>query len=368
MELILNLNTVLLNNFGKRFILSKLSYYADKHYSLQNGMLEADNANSVIVILAKKHYDISFESYPSITKAELLKLIKLKQGGDSVKSNYHIVPNHNIDGFDVEVTTINAKIARELEGAIMIVPETVVLLSSLANPSTVLTPSGELYLASNKSAYKHLLINSVDSFCYSLGVNTGTNKVTINLEEFPNYITNTFFEAPLKTLLGNSFLQTNFIKKQLFRMHWLYGVPVITSFMLVAGFIGFDKYQEHSLNSNIQDKRAQVETLISLKRNIDDRYRVIELFNEEIAARKLSFLVWNNVLIAIEHDTKLTSVTMKNGKVEIRGSAINANSVLKAISAESGTKSVAFKGSVRKSRGREYFVITFTIGEDVESK
>lgn len=362
MELNVNLNNFTKIKKLRNLLESKLTYFSDRFYQVsKSGFLPIENCKN-IVIVAAKHYQLEVKEYPSISRKELDKLLKL-QSTTLHGKKHRVIAKPSIDGFEVKTVSIFPEVLNKITQGKVIIPETELLIGVTAFSQEIDTPAGRLFVHEGSYAYQSGLMPSFELFCYGAGASNTISQNLLRSPEYSKKLNELLFELPLAYL--STICIISLVKQQNpLSLHWLYGVPLLTSFITLLSFVAIDTYQLHAVESALQSNRKNIDSLLTQKSLADKKQNLVISVNNILAERELTFPVWQVVFFATQQEMLISSLRMSGGEIQLRGNAPTANEVLTAVAQIKGVKDTAFEGNVRNVRGKEHFTITFRLEGD----
>jgi len=348
------------SSFLSNMLVKQLGYYSDDLLAFENGnLVKATKNDKRIVILAKNHYQETWQTFSSISKSELNKILALKKASTKVRSTiYQIEENTGVDGYDVKTIAIDLKLLERLGEKNVYIPETE--LFCFEDLYEIETPLGNLYssIVGNKrySAYAKGLVADVNTYKLSIGLPMGTKVKVIKSVDFPRILLENLYRQSINELLNKSLF--NF-KKWIptYQMHWLYGGPILSAalFYLVTSL--YISLQIHNVEGYIEDGGSQTSLLLERKREADQKSQLVNAVSGEFGNRQLVHGYWNILDTLLESEATITRISLNKQTLTVRGTADKASKVLARISEDNSVKNAYFDGPVRNARGQEAFIL-----------
>ena len=339
--------------FIKRRLDSRLAYYAGSLFSIEKKrFVPIENDKKRIVIVAKSHYSQLTQTYRSISKNELKKLLSLKKlSENNSHSIYQVTANANVDGFDVKTIKFSIKVFDALGYANIYIPETELFHDEKEFVLQLETPLGRLFSSSisNKinSAYAKGIVSDIDTYRLSAGISINKNVVNIPADDFPSFLLNSLNKLPLKRLSQLALINTKSLI-DLSELHKVYWAPLITAlifYILTNTFLAFNIY---SLEASLKEGGEEVANVLRQKNDIDSKKALLEQLSTELSMQSLTHYHWDIVYQLVEQGATLNRVSYKSGVITVRGYIDKASELLAHISEHRQVKSATFKGAVRK--------------------
>lgn len=351
-------------------LLSRLGYYSDGVYALNEKKLTADSSNKQsLIIVAKAHYTESWQTFSSINKSELKKLINLKKKADIHQTSiFQIVENKSIDGFDVKTTSFEPEIFKTLGLSKVLIPETELLHSQTSQVIEVQTPRGLLFssVVGNKvnSAYAQGIMANLSTYKLSAGLPNNATVSQVSKDEFPAFLLERLLQTNVMALGAKSLTNPRSWVNTT-QLHWLYGAPLLTALAFYGVTNSYLAIQTYLLESSLNDGGEQVSAILKQKQAIDKKSQLLAQLSGEFSAQSLTHHNWQIIAMLLDEGATLTRITYKEGQLTIRGIAEKASSVLAAIAKSTLVESASFNGPVRSSRGTDAFVMQIVPKERV---
>jgi hypothetical protein len=353
----------------KIWLIAQVGYYSKQIHQFKNGLLTAQKKHDPrVIIVAKCHYSELWQSFASVNKKELDKILKLKRDNHAVIGvTFQIFKNDAIDGFDVKITTIDQAVITSLGQSKIYIPETELFLPNESNALTQIeTLAGKMFCASisnkMKSSYAKGIVDNVDTYKLSVGLPDEINPVIIQADSFSAFLLSQLFKLNLSSLTR----ATSFNIKAWFnltQLHLLYWAPILTALCFYLVLNASLYLKTNSLEESLAAGGQQVSDIIIRKRQLDNNLAELSVLSTELNQRGFVHHYWQIVDALLTANMKITRITYKEGKLVIRGLADKASDVLATISSNEQISSAAFEGAVRKSGSQDSFILTMQIKE-----
>jgi Fimbrial assembly protein (PilN) len=351
-------------------LLNRLGYYSNGVYAISENNLTPDNSGKQsIIVVAKAHYSEAWQSFSSINKSELNKLLALKKKSNvNQQSIFQVIDNKSIDGFDVKTISFEPEIFKTLGLTKILIPETELLHTETNQVIEVDTPKGILFssVVGNKinSAYAQGIMANLSTYKLSAGLPSNATVFQIIQDEFPAFILERLLQTNV-VALGAKSLANPRSWVNTTQLHWLYGAPLITALAFYGITNSYLAVQTYLVESSLSDGGQQVSAILKQKQAIDIKSQLLAQLSEEFSAQSLAHHNWQIIAMLLDEGATLTRITYKEGQLTVRGNAEKASSVLAAIAKSTIVESASFNGPVRSSRGADAFVMQIVPKERV---
>lgn len=361
----------------KRSLLKQVAYYANNWFLFKEISSEPSNKNNKsfdlslvdstdarIVVVAQMHYSQYWQSYASISKVELNKIIQLQKQTDCASSTiFQVIENPNIDGFDVKQTTFDEKFINLVGKKRILIPETELLANKDGTILSLRTPVGLLFISnfSGKvsSSYAKGLVSNIDTFKFSSGLPLESQNFNIEEAVFGQHLFSQLCNQNIKALIAKSALNINtwFKAKQ---VHCLYWAPLLTvlSFYIVTNSFLWGK--SYYIEKQLEAQGSNVSQLLQDKRIQDQNNKYLASLSFEFSKAKRTHSHWSIIYSLLESDMTIERFNYAENKLVIRGSANNASKILAQLSQRSDIQNATFDGAVIKNNDKEFFEIDIT--------
>lgn len=346
-------------------LLNRLGYYSNGVYAISENNLTPDNSGKQsIIVVAKAHYSEAWQSFSSINKSELNKLLALKKKSNvNQQSIFQVIDNKSIDGFDVKTISFEPEILKMLGLTKILIPETELLHTETNQVVEVDTPKGILFssVVGNKvnSAYAQGIIANVNTYKFSAGLPNEAKVLQVNKAAFPAFILERLKQTSINKLMSKSLANPKtWIDPN--QLHWFYGAPLLTALVFYGITNSYLAVQTYQLESSLADGSEKISALLTQKQEIDRKSELLTQLSKEFSTQALVHNHWSIIAKLLDEGATITRITYKNGELTVRGSADKASSVLANLAAYESVQSASFNGPVRSSRGSDVFVINIT--------
>jgi hypothetical protein len=216
-----NLALILKQSLLKKSLLKQLAYYANGWSFFEKNQASAQSAtNNIIdeytfkrvetskakiVIVSKTHYRQSWQSYTSVSKKELQKILALQKSNEnSAATIFQVFSNTAIDGYDLKKTTFDTQFMSEVGEQRLLIPETELFSLPEESPSelhknkawlsSLDTPAGTLFASffADKctSTYARGIISNVEAFKLSSGLPSEISPTYIDQQSYATFLFN----------------------------------------------------------------------------------------------------------------------------------------------------------------------------------
>lgn len=347
---------------SKEWLRDHIAYFHEELFLLsESGFIVTDKPKKAIIV-SRKHYSESWQTYSSLSLKELKELLKLQS---TLKSNTILqtyYKNQQQEGFDVKTISFDQDVADKFKDSFLL-PETELLSQNWLDVKTVAeleTPAGTLFYTQvegkTQSAYKKGLMTSVERFSLSVGVSNEVEKVLFKSDDYCKLLWKALSTLPLQKFpkIIAFDLQANLNYKAL---HSLYLAPIACAAIFILGLNAFYMYQESVLDNELNAQKEDVNQLLSKKQKIDIAKLYVEQVSNELSEYPSVHRNWELAYIATKEGMDIQQFTGSESKVMIRGFANSASKILTAMSNLPELSSAQFDGPVRKSGVRDYFIM-----------
>lgn len=361
----LTINTLTKIKLLQKTLNKSVAYFADGVFS--SLFATALSSTPKIVIVARKHYSIEQQSYPALSLAELKSLLKIKsEQANTVKPITTIEVNKDIDGFNV--TTIQFTQHQPLLAkAWLLIPETVLLYNHTTEKSLLQlsTPAGELFYSQTKntshSAYAQGLINNLMTYKHSVGIADAITATHIDKPQYLAHLATMLKQKPISELLKNSMVNYHQQQAKPIKLHLLYIAPLLSVTLYIALALGWQWFSVYNLQQAVNEQSQQANKVLTQKNELDALNKQIAIFNQHVGSKSTVYQHWDIISSVLKNDMSIDTFSQVQGKIQIRGSAANANAVINAVSQQPQVAGVIFNGGVRKYRGEDQFTLEITL-------
>jgi hypothetical protein len=309
-----------------------------------------------VLIVARRHYNELNRSYPLESRSEVKKLIKLEYADQRVHYKIGQVENGK--------TRVNIWIFNpEVPAALLTLPESL-LFSASVEPNQILQVNAkpvQFLVTHNNLLFSQLsgaLI--VDPQSFSMSVGMPNNPVTSELAS--SEIAGVLLKAIKTVGLANLSLFFALPKvtssAQTFKSAVIPAVLIFAVYLMASSayLVGYKVY----LQGQIDKQSEGIDTALEASANMDvqlERYQHIQRFMAEQVDVAPVWLVMAEVF----PETKLSRFELNQGRFVLAGQTERATSLLESLNNNPNVKEARFDNPTRNSRGKEYFVISFTV-------
>lgn len=356
---------------NKAWLRRYTGYFHDELFDLtDNGFLPSKGSKKIIIV-ARKYYSQSWQTYPSISLKELKELLNLQKSINSSPALQTYNKNQQQEGFDVKKISFDTHISERFEGCILI-PETELLAHYFLTERSVaeiLTPGGTLFFTQvenkTQSAYKQGLMSSLERFSLSIGISHTANLKQITNTQYATLLWDTLKGFPLSKIhkIVAFDLQANLNYKAL---HSLYLAPLACASIFIVAANGYYMYKSNSLKQELLSYQSDVNELLIKKQNIDITKLYVEQVTDELSKYPNVHNHWDIAYQAINEGMDIQQFTGKQYDIRMRGFAMSASQVLTKVSDLPQLASAEFDGPVRKSGKKDYFIMNLRLVEKNE--
>lgn len=345
--------------------MSHIGYFSKKMYIfVDDSLVETSSNDTRVIIVAKNHYVETWQSFAAINKKELRKLIELKKSSQA-NQIFQIFDNKSIDGFDVKITTFDETLAESLGDKKILIPETELYTNTALSQHIyqIETLNGTLFCSTQGvkiiSSYAKGGLLNLQTYKLSIGLPNETETTNIERENFPYFVINQLLNQQIDVLAKKITAKPSqwFDVKQL---HYLYLGPLLTALVFFSISNTYLTIRTDMIEDDLAQGGEQVRSVLTKKQRYDEKVSQLTTLSNEYSDRKLVHYYWSTIYQLVENDMTVTRITYTKGKLIIRGVAEKASDVLSAIATYSQVESASFQGPVRKSRGKDSFILEIT--------
>ena len=328
------------------------------------------------LILSREHYFETSKIYPIANKRELKQAIHF----DDEKGPFDGLTLHHIERIDeqnhrVTFWVVEPNILEKYRlTPWLILPESFILAHALKDGvelASIERINKKLFISKTGlgvfSGVQSSQIQDLESFAFSTGSplhEDGGNYFTRH--EFIGFLAKGLSSLNVSKLQG--FFTLNANKLSLNSFPWK--VSAVLSVSVFSVYLSLSSlwliYKEHQLTNEIKAQQSQVNEALTLQR----------AFQQELQWQKLLFTptqnisphwdTWKILLEAVNVGAQFKNLEFKNKIVTFHGTAdesVKATDILAKLSDNPKVQSASFSQPVRKYRGKEDFVISFSFVE-----
>lgn len=363
MEHSVKLNFLTQYKIAAQFLYQKVGYYAQNCYDLSGDSFTPCDTLKPILIIARQHYSEKWQTYPALSLKELKSILKLQ---NKVSENQRLIQQYVVnkeqDGFDVKTILFNKSLTDVIEKNTVLIPETE-LIETNGEERVVLqleTPVGEVFWAKSSdrihSVYRRGLLNNSDNFKMSIGYPNDVNVIAFDKVEYLSVLKNSLENINILLLLKIiSYEFTNFVDVAL--LHKFYWTQIGIAFIFLLSTNGYFLYKNNHLDNQLLSYGEQVTELLEVKVKQDKASIFIDAINHEIKSVEKVHEDWSIIYEAVQQKMHIQQFRKRDDVYIIRGLAGDASKVLTAVNDLPQVSSAVFQGTVRKSRGKDSFII-----------
>jgi hypothetical protein len=363
-------HTILDSIRGRVFeqLLARVVWVAREHRNLAD---QASERFPLVVVLGREHYSERRESYPALSRRDLLKVLDQEEGGSN--TTLRLIGPAEGDRRDVTYYRLDDSLVAEFSGTPFIVPEGLALAAPL---------DGDVWVDVERQGYRYFLLP--DGVSQPAGGMLPTRELVamargIDPDREPELWrgSDKIGRQLAQGLTRLDPLQWWDCRNPLPRPSRLRSIawrPLAT--MAGGGLIGYlmlsSLYLQASLAQRESTLQSRVEA-VSESLQADEEAQayqervaaLADLWSDRVATRR----VWRGVGIALNQGATISRVDLEGRRVSVRGSAPDAAEILAALSGMSEFADVAFEAPVRRERtGRQAFAVAFTLSGDPSQK
>lgn len=359
-------NFNLINKYPKikKWLLGRLGYYFNDMYSFSDNQLKkASNKSTCVVIVAKCHYNESWQSFSSINKKDLMKVVQLKQSTElKTERIIQTFSNLNIDGFDVKTTTFEQGLHHKLGIKTILIPETELfnVSSGATQVFQVETLAGILFSGGHgiktMSSYAKGILTDIEMYKLSAGLSQNAQVTVIEQKNFSTFLVSQLLKQRIDYLTKKIlFKPKSWVNIE--KLHMLYLAPLLTALCFYLLSNGYLFTQSMSIEEKLTQGGEQINILLKQKQKYDQKSAMLNVLSIEFNNERLVHNYWNIIYQLIENGMIITRISYDKNQLSIRGNADKASDVLSDIAKNKQVKSAVFDGSVRKYNGRDDFIL-----------
>ena len=349
----------------KKRLLNQLGYFSNTMYRFKDGTLVKASAHHAgVVIVAKCHYTESWQPFAAVNKKDLQKIIRLKKNSQG-NQVFQLFENKNIDGYDVKITTFDDNLIISLGNKTILIPETELYNSQdiTQHIYQVETPNGLLFCSGhvmkNISSYAKGVLQSIETYKFSVGLPNNTATRIIPKAEFAHFLIEQLLNQKISSL-GSKILAKPKSWIDLKQLHLLYWVPLLTALVFYSISNGYLFIKMVTLESELSQGGEKIGGILSQKKQYEHNVAKLITLSNEFKNRDLVHYYWNIISALIEENMIISRISYAEEKLVVRGTADKASSVLSTLATHAQIESASFQGPVRKSRGKDVFVLEIT--------
>lgn len=348
-------------------IFCAFAYYYDGQYHKfllnEQGDLvlsEVEKPSSAkILILARKYYQESVKTYPLTNKKEITKLLAMES---LVSEQSHIVWQAK-----EEQTTVNLWLFdKDAPRGGLTLPESL-LLAMTINEKEIVEYSGKqnaFLCRFNQAVYssiKSSLISNSYFFAQSVGISENDSEQIITSNAFAEKLVQGIAKLPIN-LLTSFFAKVSDSTKSLIALKVF--VPIVSVFslylVLSSAYLVINNI---SLKSELDSRKEVINSALDQQQKYDQNSRRYQQLQKFYQSQSLLSPFWL-VITDITPNSELTNLRLINDRFVMRGKAEKATTILEQVNNLAYVADAKFDFPTRQVRGKESFVISFTLTDD----
>jgi len=309
-----------------------------------------------ILIVGRRHYRELNRSYPIESKSEVKKLINLEYAGQRLHYKLGKVENGK--------TLVNIWLFKEeVPNSLLTLPESF-LFSNLALSEQMLTIQCRppLFVTlQNTIVYSqtsNAMISGPDSFAMSVGMPLANEQKVIEESAIAENLLKAIKKLSLKQIgLFWSWPRVEFTRQSL---KAALGPALVLGILYLLGSSLYLSGYKTYLQSQIEQQSDSIDFALDSSNQME---RLIQQYkvSQEFAAAQLHVAAIWYVLPDILPDADLSRFELIQGRFVVAGKTERATSLLEKLSKNAYVNDARFDNPTRTSRGKEYFVVSFTV-------
>ena len=352
----------IISKIKNKIFANTVGYYNSVRYERNQQQWQQTNEhkNVKVLVVSPRFYTQTVKKYPVTNRGELKKLLKLRQSAN------HFYLIKAVDEQNTHV--VHWHFSEQLPKAWLYIPETLII-ENQCDVNEILeiseTENSSYYFCSDTSnaflAQKSSLMNTPERFAISTGVQLTQSKV-LTLEQKLNLIIEGL--SKLKPKQWVAFLP----KSEQINWWPLVIKSVLPATALVLIYIALSSTYLFAINthySNTLSKQSKnVSALLDLQQNIDEKQTAYIQLQDFLAGKHSYLPLWLELAPLFEH-VDISNIRVDNGRVQIRGSAKQATSIMEILTKSPNVIEAKFDSTVSQSSRSERFIISFTLANKV---
>jgi len=361
MGLRVNLSVFCTNRKINSWFKKNINYHCHGRYRLgEDGFSKTTSDDAKIIIVAKPHYQESSETIASISKKELNQIIELRKKSQQF-AILQYSKNDSVDGYDLKTIVIEEQVKNSYLGRrVVFIPESALFYDKGPFLYSIESIGGTLFSGGQggetKLAFAKGLLNSAEYFSMSIGLPSDTKCIQMSQKEYASFLFSSLMSKELPELRNAVFYDvSDWLDAN--KLHVLYWAPLVVCFAFLLMTNSYLYFSNKKMNNELANGSSEVSELLSIKREIDKKAQLITSIGGEFTDRTLTHQNWDVIYSLVENGAVLTRIAYQEKSLIIRGNVNSASDMLASISKHSLVQSAAFEGAVRKSRGRDAFVL-----------
>lgn len=351
----------------KKFFLSFFCYYNGNYYGFS---IERNHSLTLVSLPERKPYQVLIVSrhfyteklsqYPIENRSELKKILAL-EFSDLERTKYHCWGYLN-DQSSVNIWSFDERVPQ----AWLSIPESLLFAMNIKDKGVItLNTEKKLFVSVSNgsviSALQSPIINSVQRFMMSIGINPNQSANDCEERDIPNKLISGIKNLTIPLTLSffpsiGKLIEIQRFKKVIIMALSIYLVNLsLTSLYLV--------YKENDLNSKLSANNKAVTTLLdeqNKSEELQNKYEVLTQFiNTQVNHTPLLIS-----LVKLYPKARLSNIRFKDNRYILRGYTKNALNLLTFMNQQTEIDDVKFDFPVNKGGVQEFFVISFKIIKD----
>jgi len=347
-------------------LLSKITHYYDNglyafssntQSALELIPIDQNQSKSLLLIACRRYYTELSRSYPIENRSEVKKLVKLEYQGQKVF--------YKIAKVDNGKTQVNIWVfSAQLPQAFLTLPESL-LFSTLLTNNDILKVNGQhspLFVAKHNevvsSQLAGALITNPQSFAMAIGLpgNAKVNELTpearvsallTSLKALSIADLSLFFTLPPVKPTSHT-IKTALLPSVVLFVMYMFGS---SAYLLV--------YKAY-LQSQIEQQTDGINTALDISANMEAQLARYTVTRKFMSKQKDVAAVWL-VMVELFPEAEFSRFQLEQGRFVLAGQVERATTLLEQLNAHPFVKEARFDNPTRNSRGKEYFVISFTV-------
>ncbi len=325
-------------------------------------------AAPLVVLLGREHYTERRKVYPIPGFTDLQRVLRLELG-PSAEARAVIGPVRDdkrvVSFYDIDTAT-----ARQLVGAAWVIPESLVVASTLGEDGVALADrDGLAYFVagSGESLPASGTLRSPDMFALAVGLPSVGNAQRLEVSALRDHIWLGLGRMPASAWFGLyrsplSALVVPWRRVGLTAAACLFGYLFIASAWL--GIVNRMRTAE------LQQLGPEVQTLLAARSQLERFTSERKGMRAAIDASPPTYPVWQVVSLALERGAQLTGLSLTGRELTLRGNAPSATDVLEALTKDPQLSNARFTLPVQRLNGNvEEFSLSVTLtGEGPHAK
>jgi len=355
--------------FLKKLLCRYARYYNGQMYDfvldgeneLKLALSPGQRKSNKLLIVARAFYQEQAKEYPIENKSELKKLLAL-EFGENIQCCYHIWDREYNNSCKVNIWNFNV----DLPNAFITLPESLLYALSVPNEQSIEVQGTKdncaLYVDRMDnvvhSALATAMINSSQRFAMSVGLTASQKVIQVNENNIAQQLAQGIKQVSLPII--SSFIKKPKIENRL-QLITNIAFPIVTVLSLYLVVSSLYLQVKHSnLQQQLLSHSDGVTAALARQTKVDQeqvRYLALQELLTPMQAKSPLWLV----LADLFPQAKFTNVRLENNRFILRGSTEKAIVFLELLSKHSQVSNAKFDFPTRKSRKRDFFVISFTL-------